>query len=48
MSVFMMSQQDLKKAPMKPSRPSALTEGSEKIVSFISTTSKGASNSDMS
>jgi hypothetical protein len=48
MSALIVSQQALKKAPMKPSGPGALTEGSEKTASFISSTSKGASKSDRS
>ena len=48
MSYRMISHYALKKAPINPSGPGALTEGSEKTASFISSSSKGASSSDRS
>jgi hypothetical protein len=47
-SDFTISQHDLKKAPVKPSRPGALSPGMEWMVSWISSSVKGASSSERS
>ena len=47
-SSLMVSQQDLKKAPVKPSGPGALLGGMESIVSLTSSYVKGSSNSKRS
>ena len=47
-SALMLSQHDLKKAPMKPSGPGALTEGKENTASLISASSNGSSRDDRS
>jgi hypothetical protein len=48
MSFLIMSQQDLKKAPMYPSGPGALTAGREKTASLISSSVKATSKSHVS
>ena len=47
-SSLMMSQQALKKAPVKPSGPGALSGGMDFIVSLISSCVNGASRADKS
>lgn len=48
MSSFMISQEALKKAPVKPSGPGALSDGMESIVSLTSSCVKGSSKSERS
>ena len=47
-SSLMVSQQDLKKAPLKPLGPGALSGSMESIVSLTSSSVKGSSNSERS
>ena len=44
----MMSQHSLKKIPIKPSGPGALSLGMEKVVSFTSSRENGASKAERS